>query len=199
MGPLKGLLYVALALIALVVAVGLFLPTSAHVERSVSTAANPATVYGIVSGFKRFNEWSPWFDLDPKTRYSYAGPATGVGARMTWSSDQRAVGSGSQEIVAVEPDKKVRTRLNLGAQGTATSTLTIAPEGTGSRVTWAFDTSFEGNFPGRYVGLMFDRRIGRDYEKGLARLKSLAEAEPVTAPAAPQAGAPAPSPRPTPP
>jgi len=33
----------------------------------------------------------------------------------------------------------------------------------------------EGDYFGRYFGLLFDRLIGADYEKGLARLKALAE------------------------
>jgi hypothetical protein len=135
-----------------------------------------------VSGFKRFIEWLPWSDLDPNTRYTYSGPESGVGARMTWASDQREVGSGSQEITAVEPDRSVTTKLEFGAQGISKSTLTITPEGSGSRIVWAFDADFTGNFPGRYFGLMFDRLIGKDYEKGLARLKALAEAAPAVAP-----------------
>jgi hypothetical protein len=175
---LKGLFYAVLALLAAVLVIGLFLPKSAHVERSITTAASPATVYGIVSGFKRFNEWSPWFDLDPQARYTYSGPESGVGAKMAWASDKRDVGSGSQEITAVEPGRSVTTRLDFGSQGISTSTLTITPEGGGSRVVWAFDADFTGNFLGRYFGLMFEKFIGKDYEKGLARLKALAEAPP---------------------
>jgi len=78
--------------------------------------------------------------------------------------DKPQVGSGSQQIVAVEPGRSVTTRLDFGDQQ-ATSTLTIEAEGSGSRITWAFDTSFEGNFLGRYFGLFFDRMIGTDYEK----------------------------------
>lgn len=188
---LKGLVYAALALAGLCLVVGLLLPGSAHLERSVTTSASPATVYGIVNGFRRFNEWSPWFDLDPQARYTYSGPESGAGAKMAWSSDKSGVGSGSQEILSVEPDRMVRIRLDFGSQGTSISTVTIAPQGAGSRVTWAFDTSFEGNFTGRYFGPMFDKWIGRDYEKGLARLKALAEAAPAAATTQPPAAAPA--------
>jgi uncharacterized protein YndB with AHSA1/START domain len=175
---LKGIFFAAVALVGALLVVGLFLPTSAHVERSIVTSAAPDTVYGIASGFGRFNEWSPWFELDSQAAYTYSGPASGVGARMAWTSDKPDVGSGSQEIVAVEPGRKVTTRLDFGEQGQATSTLTIEPDGAGSRVTWAFDTSFEGDFLGRYFGLLFDRWIGAGYEKGLARLKAVAEAAP---------------------
>jgi uncharacterized protein YndB with AHSA1/START domain len=178
MRTLKRLLYALAGLLALLLVAGFFLPTSAHVERSIVTTANPATVYGIVSGFRRFNEWSPWSDLDPAARYTYGGPDSGVGAKMAWSSAKQEVGSGSQEILAVEPGRGVTTRLDFGGQGQATSTMTLLPEGGGTRITWAFDTSFEGDWFGRYFGLLFDHMIGADYDKGLARLKVLAEAEP---------------------
>jgi hypothetical protein len=174
----RRLFYAILALIGLGLAVGLFLPNSTHVERSITTRASPATVYGIVSGFKRFNEWSPWFELDPQAKYTYAGPESGVGAKMAWASDKPSVGSGSQEIVSVEPGQVVKTRLEFGGQGPSMSTLTIAPADGGSRIVWAFDTRFEGDYFGRYMGLMFDRFLGKDYEKGLSKLKTIAEATP---------------------
>ena len=175
---LKRLFYAAAGLVAVLLAIGLFLPTTAHVERSIATTASPASVYDVVSSFRRFNEWSPWFDLDPQAQYTYSGPEHGVGAKMSWSSPKPEVGSGSQEIVAVDPGRSVTTKLDFGDQGQATARLEIAPEGTGSRVTWGFDTSFEGNFLGRYFGPFFDRMIGPDYEKGLARLKAIAESSP---------------------
>jgi hypothetical protein len=174
----RRLLYVIVALIGLGLAVGLFLPDSAHVERAITTSASPSTVYAIVSGFKRFNEWSPWYELDPQAKYAYSGPESGVGAKMTWASDKPDVGSGSQEIVSVEPGRAVKTRLEFGGQGPSMATLTITPESGGSRIVWAFDTSFEGNYLGRYMGLMFEKFIGRDYEKGLSKLKTIAEATP---------------------
>jgi hypothetical protein len=175
---LRIVFFAVAALVGLILVVGLFLPTTAHVERSIVTGASPDTVYGIVSGFRRFNEWSPWFDLDPQAQYTYTGPESGVGATMAWASDPSKAGSGTQEIVAVEPGRSVTTRLDFGPQGQATAQMTIEPDGAGSRVTWAFDTSFEGDFLGRYFGLFFDRWIGADYEKGLARLKAIAEATP---------------------
>ncbi len=178
MSVVRRLFYIVLALVGLCLAAGLFLPKRVHVERSITTSASPATVYGIVNGFKRFNEWSPWFELDPKATYTYAGPESGIGAKMTWSSQQSNVGSGSQEIVAVEPGHAVKTKLEFGDQGLSTSTLTITPEGGSSRIVWAFDASFEDDYFGRYMGLMFDKFIGQDYEKGLSKLKTIAEATP---------------------
>jgi uncharacterized protein YndB with AHSA1/START domain len=177
MRVLKTLLYVVGGLLAALVVVGLLLPRSAHVERSIEVAASPATVYALVDGFGRFNEWSPWAELDPNTRYTYSGPERGVGARMEWTSDDPDVGSGMQEVVSTDPGRSVTSRLAFGGQDPATTTMTLVPQDAGTRVTWAFDSDFGWNLLGRYFGLLFDGFIGADYEKGLAKLKALAERE----------------------
>lgn len=178
MRMLRKLLLGLAALVVLLLAAGLFLPRSVHVERSIVTSAPPERVFPLVDGFARFNEWSPWAELDPDTVYRYSGPPTGVGARMEWASEDSSVGSGSQEVIAIEPGRSVTNRLDFGSQGQATARIDVVPEGRGSRVTWSMDTSFEDDYLGRYFGLFFDSLIGKDYEKGLAKLKALAEASP---------------------
>ena len=172
---LRGLFFLLLGLVALFFVTALFLPQAAHVERSMTTTASPATVYGLVDGFKRFNEWSPWAGLDPATKYTYSGPETGVGARMEWASANPDVGNGSQEVIDVEPGQRVTSKLDFGMDNPTTSTISLVPEGTGTRVTWALDTDFSGSLIGRYFGLALDRMVGPDYEKGLAQLKAVAE------------------------
>jgi uncharacterized protein YndB with AHSA1/START domain len=185
---LKGLFFSLLGLVVLLFLAGLLLPRSAHVERSITTTARPETVYGLVDGFQRFNEWSPWAGLDPATKYTYSGPATGVGARMEWTSANPDVGNGSQEVIEIEPGRRVTSKLDFGMDNPTTSTISLMPDGTGTRVTWTLDTDFSGSLLGRYFGLALDRMVGPDYEQGLAQLKAVAES---TTPAdAPPLGSP---------
>lgn len=177
---LKGLLIAVVVIVVVLVAVGLFLPRTAHVERSAVINAPACTVFALTNSYKRFNEWSPWAKLDPDATYTYEGPAQGVGAKMSWSSTSKNVGSGTQEIVASEPFKLVKTTLDFGPQGTANGFFTLAPEGDGTRLTWGFDTDLGGNLIARYMGLLMDSMVGGDFEKGLASLKSLAEGLPKT-------------------
>jgi uncharacterized protein YndB with AHSA1/START domain len=171
----KGLFLALVALAVLFFAIGLFLPRTAHIERSVTTTASPAEVYELVAGFKRFNEWSPWANIDPTTKYTYRGPESGVGARLEWTSAHPNVGSGSQEIIDVEPGRSVTSALDFGMDNPTTSTMVLVPEGSGTRVTWTLDTDVSGSIIGRYFGLALDRMVGPYYEKGLAQLQALAE------------------------
>jgi len=178
---LKGLFFTALLLVAAFLVIGLLLPKTAYVERSITISASPETVYGLIDGFGRFNEWSPWARLDPATKYTFSGPERGVGARMDWSSENPDVGVGSQQIVAVEPGRSVTSTLDFGMDNPTTSKIVLLPDGAATRATWTLEADFSGSLLGRYFGLALDRMVGPDYEKGLAQLKALAES---TAPGA---------------
>jgi effector-binding domain-containing protein len=185
----KTLRIVAIVLATLLVlgaAIGFFLPARVHVERSIAIDAPPEAVFDLLNSFRRYNEWSPWYDYDPAALYKYSGPPEGVGARMEWASNKQEVGSGSQEITASERPRYVAVRLEFTGQSPADARYDVTPEGTGTRLTWGFDADFGYNILYRYFGLFLDPLMGEDFEKGLARIKALAESKA-------QPGAPAPS------
>jgi effector-binding domain-containing protein/uncharacterized protein YndB with AHSA1/START domain len=172
----RNVLIALVAVCALAFGVAFFLPASAHVERSTTIAAPAHVVFAILNSYKRYNEWSPWYEYDPAARYTYSGPAEGVGARLAWASDKPEVGSGWQEITASEPPRRVVTHLDFGDQGSADASFRLEEKGGSTVVTWGFDTVFDSVVE-RYFGLVLDKLVGGDFEKGLARLKTLAEAD----------------------
>ncbi|MEM8932123.1 MAG: SRPBCC family protein [Acidobacteriota bacterium] len=178
MSILSKIIVAVVTLIAVLVVVGFFLPRDVHVEREIVIDAPQATVFALVNGYSRFNEWSPWAAKDPDTRYVYEGPTHGVGAIQSWESDDRNVGSGRQEIVASTPHEEVRTALDFGDQGTADALFRLSPIDGGTRVVWGFDSDMGTNPIGRYIGLFMDGMLGPDYESGLGNLKALAESLP---------------------
>jgi len=174
---LKGLILLTLIVAALVIGAGLLLPDTVKVERSLQVQAKPATVYVALNSFKRFTQWAPWTQLDPKTQYHYDGPPWGLGAKLTWSSDHPSVGHGNQEIIETVPYERIRSRLEFsGFNSENYSTLSIRPEGEGSVVSWSYEATFHGNLLGRFFGLKLDDWVGKDYEQGLANLRAMVEA-----------------------
>lgn len=179
---LKFSLGVVLVLGAVFVGGGLLLPDEVVVERSIRIERPPQDVFAVIDGFGRFNEWSPWVAHDPTAQYAFHGPATGVGARMTWSGEK---GGGAQEIVALTPNEQVTVDLDFGSEGKALSQHLLSADGDATDVRWRFEIDFDGDLVGRWFGLMFEGMIGPDYEKGLANLKRVVEAgPPAAAPAA---------------
>ena len=186
---LKWIFYLVAAVAIIIVGGSFILPAQAVVTRSVEIAAPPDKVFAIVSDFRRFNEFSPWADLDPNIKYTFEGPESGVGQKMRWTSENANVGSGSQTIVEYDPPTYTATELDFGMMGKSVATWDVVPSTTGTKATWGFKSDLDG-IPAKWFGLMFDRWIGADYEKGLAKLKAAAE-KPAPEQAVPEQNAPA--------
>jgi effector-binding domain-containing protein len=138
-------------------------------------------MFEVLNGYQHYNEWSPWAERDPQAEFIISGPETGVGARLSWIGDPRLVGSGWQEIVASTPYERIDIRLDFDAQGVANTGFKLTPEGDATHITWLFDSdltqgvNYLDAFLARYFGLLFDRWVGGDFERGLANLKEYAE------------------------
>lgn len=172
---LKRIAIGIVAVLVLLVAVAYLLPRQVQVSRQVVINATPEAIFPHLNSLKATAKWSPWLARDPKTKVTYQGPETGVGAGMAWSSDHPDVGSGKQVIAASDPNRRVATLLDFGDMGTAKAEFLLHPKGDGTEVTWQFETDMGPGPIGRYFGLMMDGMVGGDYEKGLANLKALVE------------------------
>lgn len=177
---MKRILAGILAFLVIVIGLGFLLPDRVHVERSVVINAPREDVFALVGDFQRWDAWSPWADIDPATQYQITG--AGVGSKMTWSSKNPKVGSGAQEIIGYEPPSLLKTKLDFGGNGGGEATMTLTDEQGATKVLWTLETRMRAGVPvpmqpiGTYMGFFMDGMIGKDYEKGLAKLKAAAEA-----------------------
>lgn len=175
---LKILLAILLILVVVFFLGAYLLPDRVRISREIAIDRPVGQVFAIVNDLRRFNDWSPWFDSDPDATYRHEGPDQGAGAALHWSGND-AVGKGSLRIVASEAPSRVITEVSFdGFPVPARGEFLIEPvDADGSRVAWSFDTELQGPLA-RWFGLLMPRYVGTDYEKGLARLKALVEAQP---------------------
>lgn len=172
---IKAIVFLVMGLTVIFYGGAYMLPGEARVERSAVIAAPPAKVYAIAADLRRFPDWSPWGETDPKTQFSFEGPEQGAGQVMRWVSANPMVGSGTLKLTAAEPDARITTQSDYTGFGTSTAAMSFSPEGSGTRVTWTFQSQLPGVVD-RWAGLGIDGSVGAEYEKALAKLKGLAEA-----------------------
>lgn len=170
-----GVFYALLGIFLIFVAGGFVLPEQAQVSRSAVINAPPEKIYAVVSDLRRARDWMPWFALDPQMTVTFEGDGPGAGQKMMWLSQRNDVGSGSQQTTKLDDNRQVTAALDFGGMSQATSTIELTAEGSGTRVNWKLDVPL-ANIIERWTGLVMDRMIGPDFEKGLANLKTLAEA-----------------------
>ena len=173
---IKQLLAICLAIFAMVAIAAMRRPDRFRVERSITIAAAPATVFGLVNDFHNFSRWSPWEKLDPAMERAITGPASGVGATYQWRGNGKA-GAGRMVIKESTPGARVVTEIAFEKPIASTNTAeyTFTPVGDSTKVTWAMygPSPFVSKLMQVFVSM--DDMIGGDFERGLAALKVVAE------------------------
>ena len=150
--------------------------SSYEVSRSTYVDAGPTRVHGLVDDFHEWPAWSPWEGIDPDMQRTYSGPDTGVGARYAWRGNRKA-GQGSMEITSSAPERVgIELRFLKPWKAVSEIAFELTPSGDGTDVTWRMTGEQQGLMAVMGKVMPMDRLVGKDFEKGLARLKTAAEA-----------------------
>ena len=170
-------------LISLAVVVVLFViivalrPSEFRISRSLAMAAPAETTFEQINALRNWETWNPWAKLDPNCKMTYEGPPSGVGASYSWAGNSK-VGEGRSTITESKPAELVRLRLEFfkPMQATNAGEFTCKPEGSKTIVTWTMTGKNTFIAKAFVMFLNCDKMIGGQFEKGMADLKTVAEA-----------------------
>jgi uncharacterized protein YndB with AHSA1/START domain len=174
------IVWIALAVLAAVVVVVLLIASGRsdvfEVKRNVSIAAPPDKVFGLIDDFHQWPKWSPWEKLDPELQRTHSGAPKGQGAIYAWQGNNK-VGQGRMEITEASAPSLVVIDLQFLAPWKAhnVSRFDLTPEGPGTEVTWSMTGSRPFMMKVMSVFMDMDSLIGKDFESGLAAMKTVAE------------------------
>jgi hypothetical protein len=153
-------------------------PDAFTVQRSATLPVPADAAFAVVNDLHQWEGWSPWAKMDPQQKTTYSGAESGVGAVSAWTGNDQ-VGEGRMTIEESKPNELVRIKLEFIKPFAATNTTTFAfkPTEGGTEVTWAMSGTH--NFISKAMCLVMDmdKMVGGDFEKGLASMKTVAEAE----------------------
>ena len=167
--------------IVLAVIVGLFLPSHAHIERSIDISHNPQHIYDALNNFRRFKDvaGAGLAVNDNDLKVDVSGPAYGPGATATWQGNA-AVGNGTlvnkSDTIDLAKNAKVVWDLTNDWHGhDKTFTITLTPKD-GQRVstvTWSYDVDYGWNLIGRYSALWIHGAPSQMVQYGLDSLQTM--------------------------
>lgn len=161
-------LIVALIIVAVLgVVVGIAMPGSGHVERSLVIGKDMRQVYDVLSNFRRFPDYSELASADPSIKYELSGKAFGPGAEISWTGDAKKAGNGSLTVATVTPEfnkvdslaKTAQIVWNLDSNWRGLDkhfTLDLERQGRTNKltkVTWSYDVAYGWNLINRYSNL----------------------------------------------
>jgi len=170
------LLVSLLIVTALIVIIGVFLPSSGRVERSVEVSNPVRQIYDSLNTLQRFPEWSAERRVDSALSYEFSGPREGVGTKVAYSSSNPEVGNGSLEIVSSDLDNQVKMAVENAYAGTNKSyTVRIvpAPNAKTSRIFWAYEVEYGWNLMARYAGMYIHGKPDTTVQVALGNFASM--------------------------
>ncbi len=144
----------------------------------IDIAAAPEFVAPYVVSLAAWDKWTAWDKAgDPTSTWTYGGTDGQVGSTSAWSG--KVYGSGRLAITAVNADNGgIAYDLWFGrAKDASRGRITISKTETGSRVEWEDVMSW--GFPTSlfHSGKKMAASMVTDFDKGLVKLKGLAEAD----------------------
>jgi hypothetical protein len=165
-----------LVLIAAVLILAAMRPHSFRVQRATSIGAAPDRIFPLINDFKHWSSWSPYERKDPAMQRTFTGEQSGKGAVYEWDGNSQ-VGKGRMQITDVSVPSRVTIKLDMikPMEGHNIVNFTLEPRGGATQVTWAMRGSCA--YMAKVMGLFLDmdKMIGKDFESGLANLKTQAE------------------------
>jgi hypothetical protein len=152
-------------------------PDEFKISRSAKISAPPEKVFPHVNDFHKWEAWSPWAKLDPACKNNFKGATAGKGSIFSWDGNKK-VGAGRMTITESRPSDLIRIKLEFFRPFKAVNTaeFTFIPDSDQTVLNWSMFG--KNNFMGKVMGLFMncDKMVGGDFEKGLAAMKSVAEA-----------------------
>ena len=177
-------MFETIAIIAVIIAVAIAVvlilaatkPNTLLVQRATSIKAPADRIFPLINDFQQWRTWSPYENKDPAMKRTYEGTGSGKGAVYAWDGNKN-VGSGRMEILEAQVPSKITIKLDFFKpfEGHNTAEFTMLPQGDRTHVTWLMHGP--ANFMSRLIQVFMnlDNLIGKDFEAGLANLKTITE------------------------
>ena len=160
-------------LIALLLIIALFTKKEFNVEREITINRAKADVFNYVRMLKNQQQYSIWIMRDPNVKIVYTGTDGTVGATSAWSSDDKHVGVGEQEIKKINEGESIQTEIRFKKPFEDTNNGMTIVKDTGNGQTIIVSRFYGVNkFPKNLMNLMMDKLLGKDLRQNLENIKT---------------------------
>ncbi len=169
---MKYLKYLGFLLLAVVIILSIYVAVSEgnyNIKRSRVIKAPVEVVFENVNDFKNWENWSPWFEMDPTIVTSYPDTTSGVGSSYSWKGKD---GSGSMKTISAIPNKEIMQQVDFNSDSKPEVYWNFTKVDLGTEVTWGMrgKNSFGEKFYWLFKGGIEKNTIPI-YDRGLELLE----------------------------
>jgi hypothetical protein len=150
-------------------------PNEFRVQRTATIRAPAEKILPHINDFNQWVKWSPYESLDSDMKKTLTGAPAGKGAIYEWEGNAKA-GKGRMEILDSTAERiDIALSFEKPFRASNVAAFNLVPRGGATDVTWSMrgPRPFVSKLMGVFVDM--DNFVGRDFERGLQNLKSVAE------------------------
>ena len=176
MKALKVILIIVGILIATMLIVPLFSPSTVMVSAEIEIELTPEQVFKGVASFENRDKWDPWVGMDSTTVVTIHSEPEYVGSYYEWNGER--LGTGKMQVDAIEMNTYISSSLWFGDVETPSLVeWTFEEVGESTHAVWSFteETSYPIGRLRMMIGKVF---LKKSFDTGLANLKEYLEANP---------------------
>jgi len=170
-----GLIF-AILLIGLIAAfvIGNGVPDEMTVTETMQMNATPAAIYNQVNELKNWENWSPWYKMEPEMELTYSGNSNGPDSWYKWKGNK--TGEGQLTIKKTVPNQRIETYVQFKGMGDSNGFWEFKPNGGATDVTWGMTAKTGDNFVGKAMTKMFfPSAMKKSFTEGLNNIKGIVE------------------------
>ena len=162
--------------VAAVLAAASTRPDDFRTARTLKISAPPERIFPLINDLRQMNTWNPFALRDTGVTATYGGGPNGPGQFHTFAGSKS--GSGSIEIIEAMPASKVVMRLKMTKPLKCDNRVefTLEPTVGATNVTWAMSGQQPLLAKAMSLFIDCDKMVGKEFEAGLALLKTKVEA-----------------------
>jgi hypothetical protein len=160
MSLLLSILLILAAIIALFLIIALILKKDFSLEKQI----------------KNQEQYSVWVMKDPNIKIVYSGTDGTVGFTSSWTSNDKNVGIGAQEIINITEGESMEVEIRFKKPFEATNyarTIVTTVSATQTKVSITF--LGQSKFPMNVMNLFMEKFVGKDMQQNLENMKARIE------------------------
>lgn len=145
------------------------------VQREITINAPIQKVFDYIKLLENQDHFNKWAVADPDVKRKVKGIDGTVGFTIAWSGNKDA-GEGEKEIVAVEPEKSMKSEMRFVKPMKLTSYTALSTEPVSSgftKVTWTNSGTLP--YPMNIMISMLEKKFPKEIDESLLKLKAILE------------------------
>lgn len=146
------------------------------IERSIHINAPKQEVFEFLKLIRNQEKYSVWVMKDPNIRIVYTGVDGQPGFISSWTSDDKNVGVGAQEIKKLTEGENIEVEIRFEKPFKATNYAFTSVSSAADGQTRVINRFYgKQKYPMNVMNLMLGKLVGKDMQQNLTNMKALLE------------------------